>query len=140
MNSGTVVVLPADDSRHASMRGRLLNGDFAVRGVAAVDGPSATEAARICAAINADPPEGPMTIVAFGEAALMLPAVALAQRAAHRRVREYVLVDPRIPAVSDGWPDAHVTVFSDDDQAEARLRGWAIAPMSSLSEWMPPED
>ena len=137
MTSGTVVVLPSSEGQYSSMRGEFLNGSFTVGDVVVADGPPETEAARICAAISAEPRDQPLTIVAFGRSALHLPSVALAQRAAHRRVREYLLVDPQTPAVTDGWPDAHVSVFSDGDQTQARLRGWSISPLSTLRDWIP---
>ncbi len=139
MISGTVVLLPTADDRLVGIRGLLLNAPFTVRNIIAADGPVATEAARICAAITAAAPDPPLTIVAFGSSAILMPAVALAQRSAHRRVREYVLVEPELPPVSDGWPDAHVTVFSDAEQNQARLRGWTILPLDSLGEWAPDE-
>lgn len=140
MSSGTVVVLPTSDARSSHLRGQLLKANFAVQSVNATPGPDATEAARICAAITAAPPTEPMTVVAFGASARLLPSIALAQRAAHRRVREYVLVDPDTPPVTDGWPDAHVTVFSDGEQAQPRLRGWSVEPLSALTGWQPAED
>lgn len=133
-------MLPSNERQYSSMRGRFLNGSFTVRNVVAADGPPETEAARICAAIAAEPCDQPLTIVAFGRSAVHLPSIALAQRAAHRRVHEYLLIDPHAPAVTDGWPDAHVSVFSDGDQTQARLRGWSIAPLSALSDWIPTPD
>ena len=69
-------------------------------------------------------------VVAEGDLALLLPAVALSQRSAHRRVRDYVLIDPDLPPVSDGWPDAPVTVVTDDVEGlaarQGRLRGWRV--------------
>jgi len=137
VTTGTVVVLPSEDSRYASVRGQLLNAGFAALSLTPSPGPALTEAARTCAAIRLAAPEPPLTIVAFAGSALLLPAIALAQRSAHRVVQEYVLVDPAIPPVSDGWPDAHVTVFSEADQRIARLRGWTIAPIGALADWQP---
>ena len=95
-----------------------------------VPGPEAALSARICAAINLLDPAPPLVIVAEGSLALMLPAVALSQRSARRRVAEYVLVDPELPPVTDGWPDAPVTVISSGDSSDAsiqgRLRGWTV--------------
>ncbi|MDI1290382.1 MAG: hypothetical protein PSX37_10595 [bacterium] len=139
MIAGTVVLLPTTDDRLVGIRGLLLNAPFSVFNIVATYGPEATDAARICAAITAAAPNPPLTIVALGSSATLVPAVALAQRSAHRRVREYVLVEPDLPAVSDGWPDAHVTVFSDAEQNQARLRGWTIRPLDSLVEWAPTE-
>jgi hypothetical protein len=84
----------------------------------------------MCAAINLLDPQPPLVIVAEGAQALMLPAIALSQRAAHRRVSEYVLIDPDLPPVTDSWPDAPVTVVSSDESSDAsiqgRLRGWTV--------------
>jgi hypothetical protein len=45
-------------------------------------------------------------------------------------VSEYVLIDPVLPTVSDSWPDAPVTVVTDDTDGQAslqgRLRGWQL--------------
>jgi hypothetical protein len=93
-----------------------------------VPGPDAALAARLCAAINARGPQPPLTIVAAGALARHLPAVALSQRSNHRTVERYVLVDPELPAVTDSWPDAPVTLVSDDDwlSMQGRLRGWDV--------------
>jgi hypothetical protein len=95
-----------------------------------VSGPDAALSARICAAINLLEPEPPLVIVAEGALALLLPAVALSQRSSRRRVAEYVLLDPELPPVTDGWPDAPVTVLSSDNSSDAsiqgRLRGWTV--------------
>jgi hypothetical protein len=95
-----------------------------------VDGPESALSARMCAAINLLEPTPPLVIVAHGSEALLLPAIALSQRTAHRRVSAYVLIDPDLPTVSDGWPDAPVTVVTDDTDGQAslqgRLRGWQL--------------
>jgi hypothetical protein len=95
-----------------------------------VDGPESALSARICAAINLRDPTPPLVVVAHGDHALLLPAIALSQRTAHRRVSEYVLIDPVLPTVSDSWPDAPVTVVTDDTDGQAslqgRLRGWQL--------------
>jgi hypothetical protein len=95
-----------------------------------VDGPESALSARMCAAINLLEPSPPLVIVARGSHALLLPAIALSQRTAHRRVSEYVLIDPELPTVSDSWPDAPVTVVTDDTDGQAslqgRLRGWQL--------------
>lgn len=95
-----------------------------------VPGPDAALSARVCAAITLLDPAPPLIIVAEGPLALMLPAVALSQRSVHRRVSEYVLVDPALPLVTDSWPDAPVTVVTDDAESPAArqgsLRGWRL--------------
>jgi len=107
-----------------------------------VDGPDAALAARMCAAINLRRPEPPLAIVAHGALALLLPAIALAQRSSHRRTLGYLLIDPELPPVTDTWPDAPVTVASDDAASDAsvqgRLRGWTVITTAGLGDWLPP--
>jgi hypothetical protein len=93
-------------------------------------------AARVCAEITRLAPTPPMVIVAVGERATLLPAVALAQRAARRQVLAYVLIDPEYPAVSDAWPDARVHVLGSPgvDLRTAELRGWETGPVTGLRD------
>ena len=95
-----------------------------------VPGPDDALSARMCAAINLLDPVPPLVIVADGALALLLPAIALSQRSSRRRVSEYVLIDPALPPVTDGWPDAPVTLVSSDETSAAavqgRLRGWTV--------------
>lgn len=145
MSAGTVVVLPADEPEHVSLRGRMLNGGFAAVAASAVDGPPEAIDARLCLDVNLLSPNPPLTFVAFGRSALSLPALALSQRAFHRRVAYYVLVDPMIPAVTDVWPDAPVSVYlgdgatADHSRREAELRAWTVRPVSALETWNPPD-
>lgn len=94
-----------------------------------VPGPDSALAARLCAAITRLDPPPPLRIVAHGDLARLLPAIALSQRSTHRAVEHYLLVDPALPPVTDSWPDAPVTVVSDDEWVlmQARLRGWDVA-------------
>jgi hypothetical protein len=109
-----------------------------------VDGPETAHSARMCAAISNRQPEPPLAIVAHGELALLLPAVALAQRSAHRRTIAYLLINPELPPVSDTWPDAPVTVASNDAASPAavqgRLRGWTVITMEEIGDWTPTGD
>ena len=100
-----------------------------------VPGPEEALVARLCAAINAGEPQPPLTIVAHGPWARHLPAVALAQRSSHRTVDRYVLIEPELPAVTDSWPDAPVTLVSDDDwlAMQGRLRGWDVLPSAEYA-------
>lgn len=108
------------------MAGTVLN----LADIDPVPGPDAALGARMCAAITALQPEAPLIIVAEGERARLLPAIALSQRSNRRAVIGYVLVDPLLPAVTDSWPDAPVTVVTDDAGSDAsvqgRLRGWRV--------------
>ena len=95
----------------------------------------------MCAAINLLDPPPPLVIVAEGDLALLLPAIALSQRSARRRVSEYVLIDAELPTVTDSWPDAPVTVVTDDSQGAAArqgsLRGWRVL---RHEEWAEQQD
>ena len=93
-------------------------------------------AARVCAEITRLAPTSPLVIVAVGDLAALLPAVALAQRAARRQVLAYVLIDPDYPAVSEGWPDARVHVLGSPgvELRTAELRGWETGPVTSLRD------
>jgi hypothetical protein len=93
-------------------------------------------AARVCAEITRLAPEPPLVIVAAGDQAALLPSVALAQRAARRRVAAYVLVDPQYPEVCEGWPDARVHVLGSPEFAlrTAELRGWETGPVTGLRD------
>lgn len=93
-------------------------------------------AARVCAEITRLAPVPPLIIVAVGDLATLLPAVALAQRAARRQVLGYVLIDPDYPPVSEGWPDARVHVLGSRgvDLRTAELRGWETGPVTGLRD------
>jgi len=136
----TVLVLPAQQPGYSSGVGAFLNGDVPSRLVRAEAGPVSL-AARTCSAISGMAPSAPLTVVAFGDSALLLPAVALAQRTAHRLVVEYVLVDAELPPVTETWPDARVTVVTDDDGSAAsvqgRLRGWSVVGHAEFARWRP---
>jgi hypothetical protein len=122
--------------------GVFLNGTIPVHVITLDAGPG-QRSSRTCAAITTLNPTPPLTIVSFGDAALLLPAVAVAQRAAHRRVVEYVLVDPQLPDVTESWPDARVRVFCEATSEAAipsRLRGWDVEPLSGLPDWLPSVD
>ena len=108
--------------------------------VVPVDGPPEALATRMCAAIASIAPTPPLLIVADGARALLLPAVALAQRSAHRRVRGYLLLEPELPAVTDSWPDAPVAIATDDPEGwlgvQARLRGWELISRAQVDDWL----
>lgn len=103
-----------------------------------------SEASRLCLAVATEPVQSPLTVIAIGDAAAHLPAVALSLRTAHRRVVEYLLVDADPPVVTDSWPDAPVTIVIDDPDGAAAhralLRGWRTLPREQLSQWFPADD
>ncbi|WP_026402811.1 hypothetical protein [Actinomadura rifamycini] len=117
------------------------------------EGAGSRYVARASLIIAATAPATPLVLAAHGAAGPLLPAVALAQRAAHRAVGGYLFVDADLPRPAhahdhDGggehvpsppdWPDApcaYLRTHADrsaspgHDRAvrEARLRGWPVA-------------
>lgn len=142
MGAATVILLPGGDPV-ARARLHLLvdppDRSWQVLEVPAAGSPAANRSAHACAAIAAAAPAAPLVVAAAGDAALLLPAVARAQLAAHRRVEEYLLVRPDLPPVTDSWPDAPVTVVVDDAAdlvaATVRLRGWTL--LVGADPWRP---
>ncbi len=90
--------------------------------------------AGLAADLNTAAVPGPVVLVSHGRTSRLLPALALAQRAAHRQVRGYVLVDSPVPAPGQQWPDAPVWWNCTADAPEAvlkaeltaRLRGFRV--------------
>jgi len=142
MADGTVLVMPSAAGMTPTLR-RFLDDVVGAQLVIAEAGDGQL-AARACAAITSLQPLPPITVVTFDEAALLLPAIAVAQRAAHRRVVGYVLVDPVLPPVTESWPDAPVTVVTDDTDGQAslqsRLRGWVVLDHAAFAHWRPDDD
>jgi len=122
----TVVVLP-DDAWPA--RQKVIDG---IPEAVDVCGTSAT---KVCGELVRIPPDPPLVVVAHGSSCAYLPAIALAQRTAHRRVGAYVLVDPLPPTSSDAWPDAPVTVVTGDAQIArlSALRGWSVSELDVVA-------
>lgn len=63
--------------------------------------------ARASLIIAATAPVAPLVLVAYGDAGPLLPAVAVSQRAAHRKVGGYVFVDAELPRVQRGHDHDH---------------------------------
>lgn len=117
------------------------------------EGTGSRYVARASLIIAATAPATPLVLAAHGAAGPLLPAVALAQRAAHRAVGGYLFVDADLPRPAhahdhdDGhehvpsppdWPDApcaYLRTHADRSASpghaqavrEARLRGWPVA-------------
>ena len=72
---------------------------------------------------NRELPAGPVVWVAHGQSARLLPGLAFAQRAAHRTIVGYVLVDAPSPAPSLEWPDAPVTWVHTASAPDAVAKG-----------------
>lgn len=141
MGDVTVLLLDDDDARHDAMRTAFLAAHPSTITVI-VDGGGTEAATRACADITALDPEPPLVVAALGRTALTLPAVARSQRAHHRHVVEYVLLDPELPPVTDAWPDSRVVVACDvsaEAFLQARLRGWDLLRPEDVGDWRPPD-
>ena len=71
----------------------------------------------------------PFLVIATGESCSRLPSFASTQRASHRLIAAYVLIDPHQPSRSEhDWPDAPVYVITSDADIDrvSRLRGWRV--------------
>lgn len=99
-------------------------------------------ATRACADINALDLGNRLVVAALGSAALVLPAVSRSQRAQHRHIVEYLLLDPQLPVVTDAWPEARVCVIcevSAEASLQARLRGWDVLRPEEIGDWQRPD-
>ncbi|MBE1532006.1 hypothetical protein [Actinomadura algeriensis] len=118
------------------------------------EGTGSRYVARASLIIAATAPATPLVLAGHGAAGPLLPAIALAQRAAHRAVAGYLFVDAGLPRPAQGhdhddagahehvpsppdWPDApcaYLRTHADRSAApghaqavrEARLRGWPV--------------
>lgn len=97
---------------------------------------AAPRSVRTCAALLQAEPATPMRVIAHGDGAELLPAVALAQRTAHRAVADYVLIAPDADPSAQDWPDAPVTVIASEGHPSlhrAQLRGWSAITASDAA-------
>ncbi|RAY13574.1 hypothetical protein DPM19_18010 [Actinomadura craniellae] len=119
------------------------------------DGSGIRYVGRAALVIAATAPTPPLVLVGRGGAGPLLPAVAAAQRAAHRQVGAYVFFDAELPRPRRGhdhvpgveqepqvpadWPEAPCGYLRTADRYEqearqAELRGWPVtrqqAPVS----------
>jgi hypothetical protein len=82
-------------------------------------------------AISAAAAQPPLVLIGHGPAGPLVPAVAAAQRAAHRLVGGYVFIDTELPTPAGDWPDAPCgylsTQSADERLRRAAIRGWNVA-------------
>ena len=146
MSAVTVVLLPDPswtdrDQVAAELVGRGVSVHVAPEVEVPAGVPDRVQASRrvalLAMALNSEAVTGPVTLVAHGDTANLLPALGYAQRAAHRLVHSYVLLDSPVPAPAQDWPDAPVwwvtgerleTTGADVSvtASKARLRGFEV--------------
>lgn len=128
MTPGTVILLGAGP--YAGLAEGLRARGLAVLAPEPADPPSAGHrfTAGAALAIGAARPEPPLVLVGAGDAGPLLPAVGLAQRAAHRAIGAYVFLAAALPAPAGDWPDApcaYLAAVPDDPGVRAAgLRAW----------------
>ena len=137
-DQASLLLLPTLDTDLAA---RVLGLSTRILVVTPVDGPANALATRTCAALMSSTLVDPITVVAIADGASLLPPVARSLRARGHQVGGYVLLEPVIPAVSDTWPDAPVSVYCSPASDVARMaghRGWDvrdIAHLPSYEDW-----
>ncbi|MDA3022329.1 MAG: hypothetical protein O2943_06665 [Actinomycetota bacterium] len=138
MSAGSIITLPGGDIRFraalsAAVRdlgGRIFEIDLPPVFVAPIS-------ILICARIHELEPTGPLVVVAPASSAAYLPALALAQRTAHRRVAAYYLIDPLTDPTGPEWPDAPVYLAQQNSVAASKLpelRGWQAFNFNAIDE------
>lgn len=149
MTPGTVVLLhaPLDGAvAWADLPERLSSYGLAVIAPDLPDCEGMRYVAQAALAIAAAEPKPPLLLAGRGGAGPLLPALAMAQRAAHRPVGGYLFLDAELPVPAQGahahkdtvppapadWPDAPCGFLKISEryaeQAKvAALRGWPVA-------------
>ena len=128
----TIVLIDADPTGELAAELEA-SAPFFVHRINAVD----RSVPLICNEISALDPVSPLLIVTTAKDASILPDIALAQRAAHRRIAGTVLVEPEKVLTSESWPESPVFVTISDsapDRVAAALRGWGLLSAKSVAE------
>ena len=95
---------------------------------------------EICQDLNALMLKDPILFIATGENCLDLPFISSAQRAAHRSVISYALIDPDYPVSTDAWPNAPVFAYlhgqrnTKENSKIISLRGIEVQQFGSVKE------
>ncbi|CAB4713153.1 MAG: hypothetical protein F2675_06005 [Actinobacteria bacterium] len=138
MSAGTIIILPGGAEE---FRSTLMSAIFDLGGIAfLIDIPAVSAAPMsvlICAQLHELDPLGPLVVLAPASSVDFLPAVALAQRAAHRRVAAYYLIDPHTDPTGPEWPDAPVYLIQLTGTTISRLpelRGWQEIRANGIDE------
>ena len=138
VSAGTIIILPGGAEE---FRSNLMSEIFDLGGLAVlIDIPPVSIAPMsvlICAQLHELDPLGPLVLVAPASSVDFLPAVALAQRTAHRRVAAYYLIDPLTDPTGPEWPDAPVYLIQLTGTTISRLpelRGWQEIRANGIDE------
>lgn len=138
MSTGSIIALPGGDFEFHLALGTAVKGLGGK--IFAIDLPPVSVAPMsvlLCAHLHELDPPGPMVILAPASSIDYLPALALAQRTAHRRVAAYYLIDPQTDPTGPTWPDAPVYVAQQNSAATSKLpalRGWKECNFTTIDE------
>ncbi|MCX6423645.1 MAG: hypothetical protein NTV96_03540 [Actinobacteria bacterium] len=138
MSAGTIIILPGGAEE---FRSNLMSEIFDLGGLAVlIDIPPVSAAPMsvlICAQLHELDPLGPLVVLAPASSVDFLPAVALAQRTAHRRVAAYYSIGPLNDPTGPEWPDAPVFFTQLTGTTTSRLpelRGWQQLKLNGIDE------
>ncbi len=132
MSVTTIVLIDADPTGELAAELEA-SAPFFVHRINAVD----KSVPVICNEISGLDPVSPLLIVTNAQDASILPGIALAQRAAHRRIAGTVLVEPEKVSTSESWPESPVFVTISDsapDRVAAALRGWNVLAAKTIAD------
>ena len=132
MSVTTIVLIDADPTGELAAELEAC-APFFVHRINAVD----RSVPLICSEISALDPVSPLLIVTNAADASILPGIALAQRAAHRRIAGSVLIEPVQVSTSESWPESPVFVTTSEaapDRVAAALRGWNVLAAETIAD------
>ena len=107
-------------------------------GVFVTDIPASRPIPQMCRELIAVDIHSPMVFIATDSGCRDLPALALAQAAAHRSVISYALIDPDYPVSTDTWPNAPVNAYVTSPESSGSrtisLRGVEVQQFITVTE------
>ncbi len=128
----TIVLIDADPTGELAAELEA-SAPFIVHRIDAVD----RSVPLICSEISVLDPVSPLLIVTNAQDASILPGIALAQRAAHRKIAGTVLIEPGKVAIGESWPESPVFVtvsVAAPDRVTAALRGWTVTAAETIAD------
>ena len=137
MSIGSLVLLPSGQTLdRVTFVDRLVDGPWSFLDVDLSLSDRAPLPTRVCGYIQSRSPSEPMLVIAPAPSIHCLPAIALAQRTAHRLIAGYLLIDPADAPVGPDWPDARVDVIAQAEEISRwiELRGWQLMTPAGLDD------
>jgi hypothetical protein len=92
----------------------------------------------ICLELNSTGIDGALIFIATAQTCRDLPVIASAQKAVHRPVISYALIDPDYPVSTDTWPNAPVNAYMTSPESSGSrtisLRGVEVQQFITVTE------